>query len=223
MLGKVMKENRAYLAPLLAAMIVAGIFISINTKAELHLAVNRFHNPVADRGFMILTFLGNGLTAAGLVLLLFLVRVRYGMTMLAAWILSGLIAQLLKHLVFPGALRPVALLQDYDLYLVPGIKTLHHFSFPSGHATTACAVFLVLAGITRRNALKVLAAVLAILTAFSRVYLSQHFMEDVLAGSVLGTVTALVCIPVLERIKTGWSEKPLLYLVASPRKNENGD
>jgi membrane-associated phospholipid phosphatase len=33
--------------------------------------------------------------------------------------------------------------------------------------------------------------VLACLTAFSRVYLSQHFIMDIYAGSIIGTLTAI--------------------------------
>jgi membrane-associated phospholipid phosphatase len=64
-------------------------------------------------------------------------------------------------------------------------------SFPSGHATTCFAIFTTFAFISRDNKLRALLAVLAILFALTRVYLSQHFLEDVLVGSLIGTLTAV--------------------------------
>ena len=37
----------------------------------------------------------------------------------------------------------------------------------------------------------VLLALIAALLAFSRVYLSQHFMEDIVAGALIGTITSV--------------------------------
>jgi membrane-associated phospholipid phosphatase len=34
---------------------------------------------------------------------------------------------------------------------------------------------------------------MAALVGYSRIYLGQHFMDDVLAGSVIGVVSAIVC------------------------------
>jgi undecaprenyl-diphosphatase len=51
---------------------------------------------------------------------------------------------------------------------------------------------LALAVIAARPRLAVLLAVAASLMAFSRVYLSQHFTEDILAGAAVGSATAVL-------------------------------
>lgn len=74
------------------------------------------------------------------------------------------------------------------------------FSFPSGHAVAASALYVTLAllaaGMERRagpRRLLIASGVLvAVLVAWSRVYLGVHYLTDVLAGLMLGTAGAIV-------------------------------
>jgi membrane-associated phospholipid phosphatase len=72
------------------------------------------------------------------------------------------------------------------------------FSFPSDHAT---AVGAVAAGLllTRRR-LGTVAAVLALVMAFARVYVGTHYPGDVVAGLALGGATAAAVLPLAERL-----------------------
>jgi undecaprenyl-diphosphatase len=71
------------------------------------------------------------------------------------------------------------------------------FSFPSGHASSSAAAWLVLTyvlmreGLVRRVAL-VFAALLALLVGSSRVYLDLHWASDVLGGWIVGVAAGLV-------------------------------
>jgi len=69
--------------------------------------------------------------------------------------------------------------------LVPLI-TPHGFSFPSGHATLAMAVAVVLAHHFPKARSAVY--VLAVLIGISRIYFGVHYLSDVLAGFLLGAV-----------------------------------
>ena len=60
------------------------------------------------------------------------------------------------------------------------------FSFPSGHATIAFAMAVVLSKIEPKW--KWLLYLLAIAISFSRIYLGRHFPLDILGGAVLGWV-----------------------------------
>lgn len=76
------------------------------------------------------------------------------------------------------------------------------FSFPSDHATAAGAVAVGLLLTNRRWG--IVAAALAIVMAFTRVYVGAHYPGDVIAGLALGGVvaaagTALV-VPLLTRL-----------------------
>jgi len=60
------------------------------------------------------------------------------------------------------------------------------FSFPSGHATGAFAVFSVWCFKTNKHYIPLLG--FAALVAFSRVYIGVHFPLDVIAGAVVGLI-----------------------------------
>ena len=78
------------------------------------------------------------------------------------------------------------------------------FSFPSDHATAVGAVAAGLLLANRRWG--IVAALLAIVMAFARVYVGAHYPGDVIAGLALGASVALggglVVVPLLTRIAT---------------------
>jgi membrane-associated phospholipid phosphatase len=92
---------------------------------------------------------------------------------------------------------------------LPGILVLADrstdASFPSDHATMAGAVAAGLWIVNRR--LGIIAAVAAVLMAFTRVYIAAHYPGDVAAGLVLGGFVAALTWLLLRR--------PLTRLVAA--------
>ncbi|CAL9483039.1 phosphatase PAP2 family protein [Streptomyces sp. Tu 3180] len=81
------------------------------------------------------------------------------------------------------------------------------WSFPSNHAAIAGASALAL--VLVRRALVRLTAPLALLTAFSRVFVGVHYPHDVAAGLLLGAVVAFAAV----RLAT----RPAVRLAASMR------
>lgn len=78
--------------------------------------------------------------------------------------------------------------------LVPHLDHQTSFAYPSGHATSAAVVYLLLAWLAPRRwraAACVLAALVIILNAFSRIMLGVHWASDIVGGTLLGAVFAL--------------------------------
>lgn len=72
------------------------------------------------------------------------------------------------------------------------------WSFPSNHSTLAASGAVALVIAWRRTA--VLAALLALLEAFSRVFVGVHYPHDVLAGLLLGSIVAALVLWIVRRI-----------------------
>jgi membrane-associated phospholipid phosphatase len=70
------------------------------------------------------------------------------------------------------------------------MKKIH--SFPSGHATTSFAMALIMAYMINSRIWSVILPLFALLAAYSRVYLAQHFPTDIFAGMCIGIVSALL-------------------------------
>lgn len=100
---------------------------------------------------------------------------------IAGFVFAESATYLLKHLI--ARPRPFG-----------GVYIEHSFSFPSGHATTAMIAYgflaYALASLSetgRGKSFAVLGAILAIaLIGLCRLYLSAHYLSDVLAGYLVG-------------------------------------
>ena len=104
------------------------------------------------------------------------------------------------------------------LNTVDGVGLYQTLSFPSGHTTTAFA-FLLLVGLISRSRLTVfLCMVLACGVALSRVYLSQHFLADVLGGSMIGVLSALFFYWYFQTLKPKWLDHSILNLTLAKKK-----
>ena len=69
------------------------------------------------------------------------------------------------------------------------------FSYPSGHATSAAAVYLLLAWLAPprwRPFAWALAAAMIVLNAFSRIMLGVHWVSDIAGGTMLGAAFAML-------------------------------
>jgi len=171
-------------------VVAALVLINTHSKTELHLTINnRVGIYFFDRFFYYITYLGDGLVAVFLLAAIFIFNVRLGVVSLLSFLLASLTSITLKELFFDDENRPFFVFTYYEhlkLKLVDGLQPFIHNSFPSGHATQAFAIFSVLMFYSQKNFVKFLFLFLALLTAFSRVYLSQHWLSDITAGSCIG-------------------------------------
>ena len=106
-------------------------------------------------------------------------------------------AMMIGLIVCNITLKPlVARIRPYDLQAELGVAiqllcdAQHDFSFPSGHTIASFEAAVVLLKNSKKMGIP--AMVLAVLIAFSRMYLYVHYPTDVIASVILGTLFALI-------------------------------
>ncbi len=158
------------------------VLLAVNAWA---LQTPALHGPV-------LAYAGYGVVLFGALLVAALVLSRHGASRDLAASGWAAVAMLLAVAVNQPVGRLFGETRPYAAH--PGILRLADvttdFSFPSDHAVMAGAVTAGLFLAHRR--LGAVAAVAALLMAFSRVYIAAHYPWDVLAGLVLGASVALL-------------------------------
>jgi len=183
----------------------------VNSKTDLHLAINSIHNRHLDIFFYYITYLGDGLVAVLTIIILLTVKYRYALIVGISYAISSMFTQLLKRTMFEDVVRPKKFFEGiHDLYFVPGTENHLYNSFPSGHATTAFALYFSLALIVKNSTLKFFLFVVALLVGFSRIYLSQHFLSDVYAGASIGVFVTFISYWIIQKSKAQWLDRSLV-------------
>jgi len=180
-------------------ILIGLLILLIFDKSTVHFTINKYNSPFFDVFFKYLTYIGDGLVTVILVLLIgWFLNSRFRLSTILLGLLTlfftGLMAQFLKRMIYPEAERPLKYLGEKILHLVPDVDVHLMNSFPSGHTATGFAFFAFLAFLARKQSkfVQVLCVIMAILIAYSRMYLSQHFLEDTIAGAFVGILAYLI-------------------------------
>lgn len=196
-----LKSEKYFLIPFVIIWIVGLTFWFITDKVGMHLVLNGFHTSVLDVFFKYFTQVGGWVPCAvGGVLLLFR-KWKIATVVLVGQLIATLITTPIKRII--RAPRPSVILSELgiDFPMVEGVDLHSTLSFPSGHTSAAFAFCFAVALFCTKWWQKMLCLLVAIFCGYSRIYLSQHFLEDVLAGSVVGVVSILLLSPLVARLK----------------------
>ena len=187
--------------------IVCGLLYEY-PKLELHCMLNAYHTGFLDFFFKCYSFLAECPLYVFMLIPLFVKKYRITIFFAISEMLAGGLSYILKHTIDMD--RPVRAFEKCPDLVFPGIEGMNFHtsnSFPSGHSSTFfvfCTVWaIVLAYRYQQKAdpadsrarFKIILTMLSLLIcaalgAYSRVYLSQHFLSDVCMGSVIG-----FCVP----------------------------
>lgn len=185
-----LKRNPLYFISCLLFFIILSAFCIFISKPDGFLYINQFHSKFFDYFFILFTNLGNGLFVIGLMVFM-LIRKKFGWSLQIgiSFLVSGLLVQVFKHLVYSP--RPKSYFGSQVIHCINGVTGTGSSSFPSGHTTTIFALTALLALYVPGRRSGFFFFMIAALTGFSRIYLSQHFPIDVLAGSAFGVLTSM--------------------------------
>lgn len=166
----------------------------------MSLSINALNTPMADIFFRYITYLGNGNVIFILGVLLWYFNREMGLHCLLGHLLSSAVNSMLKNMVFGKLPRPIEHFWEHvpNLHLVDGVQVNHWYSFPSGHSTSIFMAMMVLSYGMPKPLYQMLFFGIALVAGFSRVYLFQHFLIDVLGGAMVGMVSACAVFAIVQ-------------------------
>jgi membrane-associated phospholipid phosphatase len=183
--------NRYFFGFFLFFFCIGLVLLLTQGKAASFVDLNPYHRSALDTFFMYVTFMGDGLFTV-LVCLIFLLMRRWSRAcqVISAFLLSALVAQILKSVFSMPRPKQFFSPGQYP-YFIDGVTHIGFASFPSGHSTSIFALATLLALFEKNRIGKLAYLLVAVAVGYSRIYLGQHFLGDVLMGSCIGILTAV--------------------------------
>ncbi len=207
------KNNGPFLSAFAFVWFVVLLVALEYSRVNAHYLLNSFHTPFLDTFFKYFTYIGGGFPVYLGIAWLFLNR-RQGLFILLTQGLTAIITQVLKYTCAHP--RPLTYFRGISVQLPPTVEGVEiwdaYNSFPSGHTSATFALCACLAAITpaKYRWLQLLWVIAGWLGAYSRIYLSQHFVDDILSGAVIGVLSAGILYVVL--FQKEWGNQPLFPL-----------
>lgn len=157
--------------------------------SQLH-ALAAIRTPLLDKVFSVLTYLGHEMGFLFIaMILLWCVNKKYGYRLLIIFLVGTFLQQILKAIFMIP--RPWVLDPNFQP-VESAIAAATGFSFPSGHTTTACLALGAIAIYMKKKWAYIVAAIVTLLVAFSRMYLGVHTLLDVGVGLLIGVIMLAV-------------------------------
>lgn len=221
------KQNVVFISLSLLLLLALGSALILVPKGELHLLLCDRHTPARDIFYRYYTHVAEWLPYVLCVLILIFSKAGHAALAASCIACSELTTQIIKHLVC--APRPLTWfaenMPNVQLPLVDGVQMNYWLSFPSGHTTSFFALFFALAILVGKKSatlqqeypntklplgfglvltmfiIPAFLFLLAVLGGYSRIYLSQHFAQDVFGGMCVGLLISIVCYAIFSRFE----------------------
>lgn len=159
-----------------------------NFDTSIMYKVQELRTPILNSIFIFFTKLGDAGFLFILLGILFLLIKKFrkiGFLILLAELINLVIVSVLKDVIQRP--RPFNTLANLHPLVSAG-----SYSFPSGHASSAFVCAVIIAYYFKKLAIP--AYLIAILIAFSRVYVGVHYPSDIIVGALIGILCAYLCI-----------------------------
>ncbi|MEO9482225.1 MAG: phosphatase PAP2 family protein [Ekhidna sp.] len=203
-----LRNTRLFFIPYLCLFTLAMTFFFYQSHGKFVLWLNSLHNPIWNFFFKYWTHTGDVIFFTIITVGLIFWKRRFGIVLAAIGISVAAISLFFKHVLFPEAQRPIIYFRGYEvLDFVDGVSILSQYSFPSGHSMAVFALATFIALMMQHSNYSMILLVAAVLTAISRVYLVQHFLIDIMAGSLIGIFTAITFYMGFEKFLHGESNQ----------------
>lgn len=182
-------------------------------RDQLHLMINQFHIKPLDYFFDYYTEIGT--SGLFIFLIIYTIFKSNWITLgylIGTEIIAGTINLIIKKTFFKAVYRPAYYFQQkqINLYLIDNYKMQKVYTFPSGHSLMAIVIAMTMCTMTKNRALQFLFILNFVVIAYSRMYLSKHFMIDTIGGATLAFFTFIFVYYLLNNQNHSFWNKPII-------------
>lgn len=162
------------------------------TKIDISILnlIQNLKSPLMDKIMTTITAFGNMGIFWILLIIIFLTTKEYKK------MAKYMIICLLVNIIIVNLIIKPAVGRQRPFEIVEGIKLLvlkpQDPSFPSGHSAISFCMLTTILFFSKSKTINIMASLLAILIAFSRLYLYVHFPSDVFCGIIFGIISSLI-------------------------------
>jgi membrane-associated phospholipid phosphatase len=161
------------------------------SREAIFFTVNSWNQPPLDAIEPYVTDIGDGTTAVVLSLVMLLFSYRSWLLLASSYAITSIVAQILKYIYIAPRPKLYFASEWSRVHTVEGVYILEKYSFPSGHTVSAFSAALVITYLCKNKGWGIPALFVAMMVGYSRMYLTEHFYEDVLAGSAIGVFVTI--------------------------------
>ncbi len=213
----IVKKNLPFFIGFSIFLVVGMVLLLTTEKGSAILYFNQHRSPQSDIFFRYVSKLGEVLPYLSAIAVLLFVRFRYALMVPLIGFLVSLVSLITKS--FFDHNRPSLYFKELGTFeqinLVEGIQLWEKYSFPSGHTMSAFAIYGILAFLFGwKKSFGIVMLFLATLVGISRIYLVQHFLQDVFLGAILGVLIAMSVYVYQNRFPYNpnhWIDRSLLF------------
>lgn len=213
---KLFKNNKYFFTCFLLFLIIGGIILSQINKPDTIFFFSERRSSFGDLFFSYFTKVGEEIFYLIFFIIFLFKKIRYAILIPLVGGVVMVISTILKNHFKHD--RPLMFLENMDLdsqvNFVEGIKLYTgQTSFPSGHTMSGFALYGMIAFIiSGKRIWGVLFFVIALLIGVSRIYLVQHFFQDVYVGGTIGVLISIFIYLTQSRIlldENHWLNQPV--------------
>ncbi len=194
-----MKKNKVILEVVLAIALVMSFYLDKTLVSYVSLLRSAF----LDNIFLFITFISSEIIIFLALTALFVWKEKKRRWIFPLWLTLGISA--IVSFILKITIQRERPFQLGIVSLLPALQEASHdiwnFSFPSSHAVFAFCAIPILS--KQYPKLKKVWVAIAIIIAFSRVYLGLHFFSDVIAGAIIGYVVGMLIVKLEKEHKFG--------------------
>lgn len=175
-------------------LLIFGVFYTF-IFGDLSIPINTSHPFWRNVFFVNYTFMGDAVFALCLsaFFIFYLKRKQQGMALFYGFFLTEIIVQSLKN-IESFSTPDVFTEQGQYIFLTDNISSANHSSIISGHTAIVFAMITVLIFSINKLRRQLSLLIAAALLGYSRMYLAQNHLTDVLIGTLTGTTSAIIAV-----------------------------